>query len=140
MILGLLLATATALPIAAPPDSGWSFTDRVDGAKHPLSEERSQELLAEVAVCVGFGDPGEHEKVLTIDSPELAARLVHVIAKPDTLVPRSLSACPDVKPEPRVRTYLVVVRQGGAVPDSVCVVLADESSFWIRYQYERKKP
>lgn len=141
MILAFLLATATALPVAAPADSGWSFTDRVLGASDKaISHERSQRILGEIAVCVGFADPGNHDKVLTIDAPEKAPRLIYAIARPDTLMPKPLSACPQVKPDPGFRTYVVVVRQGGEVPDSLSVVLADESSFWIRYERERKRP
>ena len=142
-MIALAAATAAEMPDAAvaAPDSGWSFTDRVLGkGDKAVSQERSQRILGEIAVCVGFADPGNHDKVLTVDAPEKAPRLLYAVAPPDTLRHQPLSACPGVQPDPGYRTYVLVVRQGGAVPDSLCVVLADESSFWIRYMYERKRP
>ena len=139
-MIDLLLGVALAAAIPAAPDSGWSFTDRVLGkSDKALSQERSQRILADIAVCVGFADPGNHDKVLTVDAPEKAPRLLYAVAPPDTLRPQPLSACAEVKPDPGYRTYVLVVRQGGVVPDSLCVVLADESTFWIRYMTERKR-
>jgi hypothetical protein len=126
----------TAVP--APPDSGWSFSDRVTNMHgKPLPAERSQDVLAHVAMCCGFGDPGLHDQVLSIDAPAKAPLLAFAIATPDTLLPKPLAACAEVKPTPGVRTYLVVVRQGGAVPDSLCVVLADGSTFTVLRNVEQ---
>ena len=105
MIALACVAIATAI---AAPDSGWSYTDRVLGqGDKAISQERSQRILGEIAVCVGFADPGNHDKVLTVDAPERAARLLYAVAPPDTLRAQPLSACPAVKPDPGYRTYVL---------------------------------
>ena len=136
MLAAVLVAAVLAGAVPAPPDSGWSFTDRVyhDAAgRRPMPEERSQRLLAPLALCVGFADPGLQDRVIEIDSPSASPLLRFVIAGADTLRPKQKSACPNVKPAPGApRCYIAVLRLGGVgVPDSLRVVLANESTFWV---------
>jgi hypothetical protein len=136
-----LLVAATQSPAIAAPDSGWWFTDRTFTRGRPSSEEYSQGVMRPYALCVGFGDVGLRERVISIDSPKAAQPLRFVIAAPaDTIQVKALAFCPQFREvdEEKDRTYLAVVRKGGEVPDSLRVVLADESSFWIRYKV--KKP
>ena len=133
LVVRFLVLASLAVPVSAAPP-GWHYSDRVYDARwRPLPLERSQSILRHLAMQAGYADPGYMQTILTLDVPREAPR-VRLIAAPDSVW--HAPASPEHW-ETGERTYVVVV-EGGA-PDSLRVLLADESSFWVKLEIKQSR-
>jgi len=135
-VCAVVLTALAAAPGQAHHETGWHYSDRVYGANNrtPLGLDRSQDILRDLATQAGYADVGYRQAVLAIDAPRAAPGVRYVIALPADTLWHALLAPGNWMPGER--SYVAVV--DGAVPDSIRVHCADESSLTLIRERKRK--